>query len=579
MKSNYLYKFALWTSILGILAFIFDFGFSHSILEQQIVDGLYFFVIGIGLFSTFTRYRTQPHLLKKKVIIFDSLSIIYTLYVFYMYIFTGEAFRTDLVLANPTWVIWAVILSFIREISEVKFSLNRAFLNPAQLLILSFISIILLGTFLLMLPKATYTGIGFIDAFFTSTSAVCITGLIVVDTATHFTTFGQSIILFLIQIGGLGILTFASYFNYFFSGNSTYENHLTLNELTGSQKLGEVFQVLKNIILITIFIESISAVLIFFSISAQPLEFSEKVFFSVFHSISAFCNAGFSILSDGLYDVNYRYNYPLLLILSFTLVLGGLGFSIVSNSLLYIKHYFLNLFKINTHKKHKPWILNINSRITLTTTFILIILGIISFLCLEYHNTLAKHQHFLGKLTTSIFGATVPRTAGFNSIDMEQLSRPTVLLIIFLMWIGASPSSTGGGIKTSTFAIVILNALSSIRRKNRIDVFRREISEASIKKAFTVVSLSLFVITIGIFLLCIFEPQKDFLSIVFECVSAYSTVGLSLGITSDLSSHSKLVLIIIMFIGRVSMFSIMIAIFKKVKHKNYRYPSEEITIN
>ncbi|NCO62312.1 MAG: ATPase, partial [Flavobacteriia bacterium] len=237
---------AFWASVLGIFAFIFDFGFSQNTSVQQIIDGFYFVVIALGLFSTFARYYERPILLKRKVAIFDVISILYTLYIFFMYLFVGEAFKTDLILENPLWVVLAVILSFIREFSEQKLNLNRTYLNPAQLFILSFLTIIFLGSLLLLLPKATHQGISFIDALFTSTSAVCVTGLIVVDTRTYFTLFGQSIILFLIQVGGLGILTFASYFSYFFKGGSTYENQLTLSEMTNSQKLGDVFSTLKN---------------------------------------------------------------------------------------------------------------------------------------------------------------------------------------------------------------------------------------------------------------------------------------------------------------------------------------------
>lgn len=205
------YHTAFWVSLVGILAFIFDFGFTQATLTQQIIDGFYFVVITIGLAATFARYIDDPKLLSRKVAVFDAVSIIYTCYIFYMYLFVGEAFKTDLILENPLWVVLAVILTFIREFFELKIDLNRTYLNPAQLFILSFLSIIFFGALLLMLPKATHGDISFIDALFTATSAVCVTGLIVVDTATYFTVFGQSIILFLIQVGGLGILTFASF--------------------------------------------------------------------------------------------------------------------------------------------------------------------------------------------------------------------------------------------------------------------------------------------------------------------------------------------------------------------------------
>jgi len=571
---------AFWASVLGIFAFIFDFGFSQNTSVQQIIDGFYFVVIALGLFSTFARYYERPILLKRKVAIFDVISILYTLYIFFMYLFVGEAFKTDLILENPLWVVLAVILSFIREFSEQKLNLNRTYLNPAQLFILSFLTIIFLGSLLLLLPKATHQGISFIDALFTSTSAVCVTGLIVVDTRTYFTLFGQSIILFLIQVGGLGILTFASYFSYFFKGGSTYENQLTLSEMTNSQKLGDVFSTLKNIIVITAIVELSAATLIFISIDSSLINtFVDKVFFSVFHAISAFCNAGFSTLSNSIYETGFRFNYTLQLIIIATFVLGGLGFPIVVNIINFIKHKILNFYRFNSKvKTHKPWVLNLNSRITLITTFTLTAVAFVMFLILEYNNTLAEHSTY-GKLVNALFGAATPRTAGFNSVDMTALAFPTIMITFLLMWIGASPVSTGGGIKTSTFAIATLNILSLAKGKHRIEVYRREIADISVKRAFATISLSLIVIGSGIVLITIFDPEKGLLKIAFETFSAFGTVGLSLGITGDLSTASKLIVAGIMFVGRVSMLSIIVAVFKKIKHKNYRYPSEEITIN
>ena len=208
----------------------------------------------------------------------------------------------------------------------------------------------------------------------------------------------------------------------------------------------------------------------------------------------------------------------------------------------------------------------------------LTIVGTIMFYIIEYHNTLQEH-HGIGKFITALFGATTPRTAGFNTIDMSALHFSTVMMIFLLMWVGASPASTGGGIKTNTFAIAILNFLSLAKGKAKIEVYRREIADISVRRAFAVISLSLLVIGLAIMLISIFDSEKSLLDIAFECFSAYSTVGLSLGITASLSGFSKLVLIVVMFVGRVSMLSILIAVVRKVKEQNYRYPKEEISIN
>lgn len=578
--SRILNQFALWVSILGLIAFISDFGFTQSSFSQKLFDSFFFFVLAVGIISTGIRYLDTSRKIKAKVLVFDIFSLIFTFWIYYQYLFVGVPFETDLMLENPYWVRFAVLFTFIREFSELRIVYKRTFLNPAQLFVGSFFLIILIGAGLLMLPRATYSGISFIDALFTSTSAVCVTGLIVVDTATYFTPFGQIIILFLIQVGGLGILTFASYFSYFFRGGSTYENQLVLSDLGNSQKLGEVYSTLKNVILITFSIEFIAAVLIYLSLDKAHLNSnSEQIFFSIFHAISAFCNAGFSTLTNSIYESGFRFNYSLQLIIIATFVFGGLGFPIVSNVISYFSYQFnkINPFQ-DKEFSSRPWVLNINSRVTLVTTSSITIIAFILFYVLEYNNTLSEHQG-LGKIVTALFGATTPRTAGFNSIDTSAMLFPTTMMVFLLMWIGASPASTGGGIKTSTFAIATLNILSLAKGKNRIEVFRREIADTSVRRAFATISLSLIVIGFGIMLLAVFEEDKDLMDIGFECFSAYSTVGLSLGITGNLSEPSKLILLVIMFVGRVSMLTILIAFYKKVTYKNYRYPTEEITIN
>jgi trk system potassium uptake protein len=572
------YKIAFWFSFIGLVAIISDFGFSQTEKSKRILDGFYFIVLTMGVTSTALRYFKDKQIKKNKVLAFDLLSVAFTLWIFFMYLFVGVPFETDLLLENPIWIKLAVLLTFIREFSDLKINFKRTILNPAQLFILSFLLIILIGTFLLMLPKATNGGISFLDALFTSTSAVCVTGLIVVDTSSHFTFFGQSIILILIQVGGLGILTFASYFSYFFKGGTTYENQLALGDMTNARKLGEVFSILKYIILITFGIELIAGIFIYSSLDSYNFKSQlEQLFFAAFHSISAFCNAGFSTLSNGLYESEFRFNYFLQVIIILTFMLGGLGFPIVVNLIKYLKYKLIMLF--STRKsKYRPWVLNLNSRITLATTLTITILAFITFYFLEYHNTLSNHKGF-GKIVTALFGATTPRTAGFNTIDYSALTFPALIMIFLLMWIGASPQSTGGGIKTSTFAIATLNILSLAKGKSRIEIFRREIADISVRRAFAIIALSMIVIGISIILVAYFDPEKKIVDVAFECFSAYSTVGLSLGITADLSEASKFVIIIVMFIGRISMLSLVIAVFRKVKHKNYSYPKEEITIN
>lgn len=575
---KYIHYTAFVMSLLGILAFIADLGFSQSEQTQWLLNVFYFIVLAMGMLATVLRYLTTHRKFKLSVVLFDIGSILFTLTAVYLHVSKAWQEHLHSIFYDDIWINLAVFFSFIREFSELKMNYKRTILNPAQLFVISFLTVILLGALLLMLPNATYQGISFTNALFTATSAVCVTGLIVVDTGSYFTLFGQTIIVALIQIGGLGILTFASYFSYFFKGVSSYENHLVLSDMTNSKKLGEVFSLLKYILLITFGIEFIAAILIYTTIDSQHFNSSfEQLYFSAFHAISAFCNAGFSTLPNSLYEGGFRFNYSLQLVLICTFVLGGLGFPIVVNIKNYLKYRIATIFK-KKKQQFKPWVLNLNSRITLITTASLSIIGFVLFYILEYSNTLAEHDGF-GKLVVALFGATTPRTAGFNSIDTAAMSFPALMMVILLMWIGASPSSTGGGIKTSTFAIATLNIFSLAKGKDRIEVFRREIADSSVRRAFAIISLSLIVIGTGVLIISISDPEKSLISIAFECFSAYSTVGLSLGITGSLSMTGKLVIIAIMFIGRVSMLSIIIAFFKKEKHKNYNYPTEEITIN
>jgi len=377
-------------------------------------------------------------------------------------------------------------------------------------------------------------------------------------------------------------MTFASYFSYFFKGGSSYENQLALRDITNAEKISDVFSVLKKIILITFLIEGIGAVLIYKTLDSSVIpSLFDRVFFSGFHAISGFCNAGFSTLPNSFYEGPFQFNYPLHLIVAFLFILGGLGFPIVFNLVKYIKTRSLITLLFLFRRKYiitTPRLINVNTRIVLITSILLTVLGTIAFFILEYNNTLANHNLF-GKTITAFFGSVTTRTAGFNTVDTGALNLHTILIVMFLMWVGASPASTGGGIKTSTLAVAILNTISIVKGKTRLELFNREIPNSSVERAYAIIVLSIFVITTSVLLISFFDSEKGLLNISFECVSAYSTVGLSRGITSDLSSASKLVLILTMFIGRVSMLTLLIALYKRVSSEAYRLPTENILIN
>ena len=576
---KYFYRLSFWTSLFCFLLLIYDFGFHSSITESFDLDLFYYYALLVGLVSSVLTYINDRKRIYQRIAILDGLSGLFSGVLLALHFFTPENYEFRQVSEQFSLEKFAAALLFFKGFLDLRVSYRRTALNPAQLFLISFVVIILGGTLLLSLPGATYEGIGLLDALFTATSAVCVTGLIVVDTATHFTFFGQSILLFLIQIGGLGILTFVSYFSYFFKGEISYEKQIAINQINSSGAIGKELGLLKNILIITLSIEAFSALLIFYN--TDPAAFnslSERVFFSVFHAVSAFCNAGFSTLSDSLMQGGFQFNYGLQLAIILTFVLGGLGFPIVSNIVSYLSYKTKGVFSFFDKPNYRPWVLTLNSRIALITTIVLTVGGTLVFFGLAKDGVLSSHSGF-GKLVTALFGATTPRTAGFNTVDASHFRFPTLLLTMFLMWVGASPKSTGGGIKTSTLAIAILNILSLAKGRERIELYRREIVEVAVKRAFAMISLSIIVIAIGVLGISAFEPDLTMIEIAFESVSAYSTTGLSMGITSSLSPISKFIIIILMFVGRVSALTVLIAIFRNVINQNYRYPKEEITIH
>ncbi len=561
-------------SVLGVLALIYDVGVGGPVLELKFLNFIYLislfsgaaFILFIYLFRT-TRPTTKVWPVDVSIFLFYSVNIA-----------NLAGWGNITLLQERIWLNVALVAVFIRALAAIRIDFNKKYLNPAQLFLISFAFIISMGTILLMLPNATYSGISLIDALFTSTSAVCVTGLIVVDTGSYFTSFGKTVILLLIQAGGIGIMTFTSYFGYFFKGGASYQNRLMIQDMNNAEKAAEVFSTLKKIILVTFVIEAIGAVLIYISINSIRSDLTGgDIFFSVFHSVSGFCNAGFSTLANSLFETGFRYNYMLHLIIASLFIIGGLGFPIVFNTITYFKHVIQDR-ALKKQSIYSPWILGINTRIVLITTMFLLLGGTLLFYVFEYNNTLAEHST-IGKMVTAFFSAATPRTAGFNTVDTSALHFSTIMITLLLMWIGASPGSTGGGVKTSTFAIAILNFLSLAKGKDRIEVFKREVSTFSTRRAFAILTLSIIVIGISILLLSYFDGDKGLLAIAFESFSAFSTVGLSLGITDSLSYPGKIIIIFTMFIGRVSMLTILIAFFRRIVNLKYKFPVEDILIN
>jgi potassium uptake TrkH family protein len=522
-------------------------------------------LIGIG----FRSFRAD-------LILFASISLVL------FFLFTFNIDRNISWLNNYYFYSLLVLGLFVFEFSRFDIRDLTLLLNPAQLFMLSFAFLIFTGAALLELPNATTKPITFIDALFTSTSAICVTGLTVVDTATHFTTLGKSIILILIQIGGIGIMTFTSFFGFFFKGGSTsFSERFVLSDFFSEDNVSEIRKTLAKVIFITLLFEAAGAIILYFNLDRDYFtSIGSRIRFSVFHSISAFCNAGFSTLTDNINDYRIRGTYPILYVLSFLIILGGIGFPILLNFYTYIKYKFLSFMSILRFGRKKdtiPMMISVNSQLVIYTTLFLLILGTVFFFLFEKNNTL-KGMDLAGKIAHSFFGSVTPRTAGYNSVNMGQLSVAASVLTIFLMWVGASPVSTGGGIKTTTFAIAMLNALRIARVKNHIEFHKREFHERSVDRAFAIIILSIIILGCSSLVMYLIEPDKGPLKILFECVSAFGTVGLSLGITPLLTDPSKLLLVLLMYTGRMGILTLLFALIRKTKTSVYRYPKENIVI-
>jgi trk system potassium uptake protein len=513
---------------------------------------------------------------KSDLLIFSSIGL------FLFLSFTLNVDRNVAWLNNQYFYSFLILGLFIFEFSRFDIRNITLVLNPAQLFMVSFGFLILAGTALLKLPNATTSPITFVDALFTATSAICVTGLIVVDTATQFTALGKSIILILIQIGGIGIMTITSFFGFFFKGGtSSFSERFVLSDFFSENNVSEIRKTLAKVIFITLMFEAIGAAFLYFNLDAAYFtSIGDRIKFSVFHAISAFCNAGFSTLTDSMNDFRICNTYSILYVISFLIILGGIGFPILLNLYTFIKYKFLSIISILRfgHKKdYIPMMININSRLVIYTTCFLLVIGTVFFFIFEKDNTL-KGMDLSGKIAHAFFGSVTPRTAGFNSVVMGQLSIAAATLTIFLMWVGASPVSTGGGIKTSTFAIAMLNALRIARMKNHIEFHKRELHERSVDRAFAIIILSIVILGCSSLIMYLLEPDKGALKILFECVSAFGTVGLSMGITPLLTTLSKLLLILLMYMGRMGILTILFAIFIRTKTSVYRYPKENILI-
>lgn len=430
-------------------------------------------------------------------------------------------------------------------------------LSPPQLLVVTFLFFIIVGMGLLKLPFATTESITWLDALFTTTSAMTVTGLAVVDTGGAFTLFGEVVIMSLIQIGGLGIMSFAVLIFMMLGKKIGFKERLLLQQALNQTSVGGVIKLVKYLFIFSFLVEGF-AVLLLASEWVPEFGWRRGLYVSIFHSISAFNNAGFSLWSDSL--MGYVGNPIVNITISFLFILGGIGFTVL-----------VDLWKSKTIRK-----LSLHTKIMIVGTFVINVFAFMMIFILEYNNpnTLAQLP-FLDKLFASYFQAVTPRTAGFNTLDYGSMERSTLLFTILLMFIGAGSASTGGGIKLTTFVVISLSVFAFLKEKREIRVFRRTIDQNYIFKALAVSMISVLLVFTALFFLDMTEKNASFLSILFEVVSAFGTVGLSMGITGSLTAIGKWIIIIVMFVGKLGPLTLAFSLSRPDKEK-IRYPKEDI---
>ncbi|MBN2460141.1 MAG: potassium transporter Trk [Candidatus Cloacimonetes bacterium] len=522
-RSNYYYTIiSIALLLLYILFRLFRHGFSFGRLRDVSPDLLF---IGIGLFVADSHRVFQFYLLGR---------------------------QTFILIRNMA--LSGYKGKFIDKLSD----------NPPVFVLFSFFLAIFIGTLLLLLPSATVPGeeTSLIGGLFTSTSATCVTGLIVYDTGSHFTFFGQMIILFLIQIGGLGIMTVSSAFAIMLGQRLSIKSESVIQNVVGESSKIDMIRLVKNIIAVTFIFELIGALLLYLTFHDRFTQTGEAIYCSVFHSISAFCNAGFCLFKNNLME--FKSNFNINAVITSLIILGGIGFPVLVD----IRANIMGGLKLSRFSLH--------SKIVLTCTLILILAGLVCFFIAEYNDTM-KGFSLQDRLFASYFQSVTARTAGFNTIDNSLISKPSVLITIILMFIGASPGSTGGGIKTTAFVIIVVSVLAMLKGYKDVNVFKRKVADDIIRKVMALITASLALLSILIFLLLIIEPFA-FERTVFEAFSAFGTVGLSMGITPYMSEAGKMIIILLMYLGRVGPLTLIFAISETKSKSYYSYTEEKIGI-
>lgn len=560
-------------AVLALTAFVLEYGFFPNDLTRTIIHIVESVVIFIFCLMPLARLIFVRHRLSY---LRDHMAEFIILVVYLIYVATsgevsdvatniweggGQSGGDDMI-AGQLFIAANLIIRFARG----NRSLASLSVRPVQFILFSFVGVIAVGTLLLSLPRATVAGyIHPVDALFTSTSATCVTGLIVVDTGSYFTRFGQGVIMALFQIGGLGLMAFTAFFSTILGVKLARKEVALYSRAYEADTFSKVRRLLLYMLLATLLIELLGFGLLYQTWEPKFPDKGELLFSAAFHSVSAFCNAGFSLNATNMEA--HVGSIGTSMIISWLIILGGLGFLVLMN---------LTTFRRKAiHGKPRSR-LSLQTKLVLVTTVVLLLFGWLTITPLEWDNSF-EGLSFGEKITAGWFQSVTTRTAGFNTTPFGNMASATVFIMIVLMFIGASPGSTGGGIKTSTFAIVILNLWRNLTGKDRLEVFKREIPDSVTQQALAVLVGGISFVVLGYFMLLLFENHPP-LDLLFETVSAYATVGLSTGVTSSLSYAGRIVIIVLMFAGRVGPLSLGLAIGRRHAKGKYRYPRGNISI-
>ena len=447
---------------------------------------------------------------------------------------------------------------------RLKFNKNK--LNGVQILVLGFLALIFIGGIILTLPISSKSGeaTNFLDALFTSTSAVCVTGLVTIDTGTYWSVFGQTVIILLIEIGGLGFMSFTVFFAILLGKKITLRERLVMQEAMNTFSIQGLVKMVKYVIGFTFAVQFFGALLMSTQFIPQ-FGIIKGIFYSLFHSISAFCNAGFDLFGNFSSLTGYYDNPVIILTISAIIIIGGLGFTV-----------WLEIYNYNYKGIRK---LSVHSKIVILITAVLIIGGTIFMFLLEFRNpeTIAN-MSFGDKAVNSFFAAVTPRTAGFNSISTDEMTTAGKFLTIILMFIGGSPGSTAGGFKTATFGLVVLAVISVIRGREDTEAFGRRFPKELVYKAFALLIIAVGLVITVTMVLSITEPGESFIDLLYEATSAFATVGLTTGVTQRLSLAGKVIIMLTMYCGRVGPLTVALALARRKKKTGYKYPEGKILI-